>query len=285
MGTRLGLLIDDRGQAWSDDAPELYRRLGCQAAGFDLAGYAVRNLGFVHLRPHSCGMRVDLRASCFTTESLITTLYAIADRQPPRILLASFTGEQWRYEICSDIGFFTKRAQALAAGEPVRSKRLFAFDLDAKALRSSRYRAVRPMLKHWRSARGRMDEGFDAIFNETFFQERATLVRSVGRESRFVFEHFGAGIKTMTPDELMQLKGRDICDVHDREYGAWVAESFAEAAFGQRPRVAAIRAAIKTSEGLTVLGTYSRVLLPWRRGADETFVLGISVLRERSIVR
>ena len=282
MTGRIGVLIDDQGVVWADDAPELMRQLGRREAGFDLAAYAVRNLGWIHLRAHGVNLRASLREGMFNHEALIGALYQIVEWAPQRIMASVFLGEDWSYKIFSKIGEFTGYLEAMAVGEPTVPGRLFAFEHDVTVLRSPEYTAVRPMLSYWRRSRGEMGEGFSEIVCGKFFQQRATLVRKAS-PTRLVCEHVGIGIKALRPCEALRMLGRDMGDAPDSEYSQWVAESFAEAAAGERPRIASIRARINTSDGGALNGSYCRVLLPWRRGTD-TMVLGMSILRDRSVV-
>jgi len=283
MTGRAGLLIDDRGEVWADDCPVLMHRLGRKEPDFDLVGYAVRNLGFIHLLPNGANLRVSAREKLFSPEALITALYWIVDCRPQRIMLAVFTGETWTYKIFPNIGLFTAYAERMAAGEPTVPGRLFAFKQDAKVLRCRDFAPVRPVLAHWRAARGCMDEDFSKIFRGKFLQQRGVLVRRISPSAGFTIEHFGVGIRTMLPCEALRMVGREVGDAPDAEYSKWVADSFAEAAADERPRIETVRARINISGGAAIDASYHRVLLPWRRGTD-TMVLGMSILRERSLV-
>ncbi|HUK07725.1 MAG TPA: hypothetical protein VLX09_07660 [Stellaceae bacterium] len=283
MTGRTDVLIDDRGSVWPDDSPSLLDRLGCRASDFDVAGYAVRNLGFIHVRAHGAGVRVALRRKMFSYETLIAALYEIVDWAPRRILLAVLSDGAWSLQMCATLGMFTARAEALAAGEPLTTKRWFAIEHDPKILYSRDYSVIWPMLACWRASRGKMGDAFFQIFRGKFYQQRATLVRRASNSSPWIFEHFGTGIKTVRPCEALALVGSEMTQTPDPEYGSWVAESFAEAGAGRRPRVESVRAKIRTWDDATIDASYSRVLLPWRRGADD-LVLGMSILRDRSLV-
>jgi len=92
-----GILIDDRGESWSDNSPDLARRLGYREPDFDAVAYAVRNLGFIHVRRHEEGVRVSLRSGTFSLLTLAAALYVLIDRRPRRIVLSVFWGEEWSY--------------------------------------------------------------------------------------------------------------------------------------------------------------------------------------------
>src|SRR5512135_3095409 len=146
-GKRAGMLIDDRGEAWAENTDALAVRLGCREPDFDLAGYAVRNLGFIHVRDREGGIRVALRAGRFSLLTLASALFKLADRRPRRILLAVFWGEDWSYELFSSIGAFTERAEDLAAGEPVvRRPAWLAAERDIASLAAPAYQRLRPLV-------------------------------------------------------------------------------------------------------------------------------------------
>lgn len=283
MTGRVGLLIDDKETVWADDSPELLRRLGHREASFDLAAYAVRNLGYIHLEPRGENLSVSLRQGAFSHETLIATLYQIVDQAPQRIMLRVFSGEDWSYEIFANLGPFTARAEAIVAGEPLTTKRWLAFRHDTRVLRSREYAAFRPMFAYWKACRARMGNDFEEIFRGSFFQQRGTLARKASRSLRFMYECFGTGIRTMLPCESLCMVGRDIDDAPDIEYARWVAESLAETVADGQPRIETIRARINLSDGGAIKTSYNRVLLPWRRGTD-AMIMGLSILRERSVV-
>jgi hypothetical protein len=284
-GPGTGILIDDRGEAWPDNSEMLARRLGYREPDFDAPAYAVRNLGFIHVRQHEEGVRVSLRSGTFSLLSLTATLYLLLDRQPPRIVLAVFWGEDWSYEMFTSLGPFAERTEDLAAGEPVAGRpRWLAVEKNLDALRLPAFDRVRPVVDLWKASRGRLSEDFYRTLSASDLMHRILLLRRLPRSSRLVYEHFGGGIKVMKPCEAFTMIGRDAHEVADKEYGGWVAECYGRAASRHRLRLEAVRATVRTSEAATLRVRYDRLLMPWRRTDADLFVLSVSMRRQLSTV-
>jgi hypothetical protein len=278
-----GILIDDRGEPWSDNSPELARRLGYREPDFDAPGYAVRNLGFIHVKLHEEGMRVSLRSRSFSLLALTALLYVLIDRRPRRIVLAVFSGEDWSYEMFTNIGSFVERAEDLAAGEPIAGRpRWLAVQKKLDALNRPEFARVRPIVSQWRSSRGQLSEEVFDTLSQSGLLQRTFLLRRLPGTTRLVYEHFGSGIKVMKPCESFKMIGCDAHDVHDREYGSWVAGCYDRALTRRRLRLDAARATVRTP-GATLRVRYDRLLMPWRAGRD-LYVLSISMRRELSTV-
>jgi hypothetical protein len=280
-----GILIDDRGESWPDNSPELARRLGYRDPDFDAPAYAVRNLGFIHVRLHEEGVRVSLRSGTFSLLTLAAALYTLIDRRPRRIILAVFWGDDWSYEMFTALGSFAERAEDLAAGEPIAGRpRWLAVEKKLEALELPAFEKVKPVVDLWRANRGRLSEELYQVLRATDLLQRAVLIRKLPRSSRLVYQHFGGGIKMMRPCETFVMIGRDAHDVPDREYGIWVADHYGEALSRRRLRLDGMRATVGTSQSGTLRVRYDRLLMPWRGGTSDLFVLGLSIRRELSTV-
>jgi len=280
-----GVVIDDRGDTWDDEPRMLAARLGYREADFDVLGYAVRNLGFIHIAVREGGVRVALRASRFSLVSLASTLFKLADLRPRRILLAVFWGEDWSYEMFSSIGAFTERAEDLAAGEPVvRRPAWLAAERDIASLAAPTYERLQPLVRLWREQRGALPGDLPQVLFSADLLHRSVLVRQRRKTSRLTVEHFGAGIKMLRPCEGMLAVGRDLNDLPDGAYGDWVADSYARALAGRRIRLDGVRATLKNSEATKIRVRYDRLLMPWRASGGDGFVLSVSMRRELSTV-
>src|SRR5690242_7678252 len=103
-----GLLIDERGEAWPDDAPP--PALAAAARG-DLASFAVREGGCIHLRAQEGGMRVALRPGGFGQLAFAGALLALERRGATRVVLALATPVGWSHEIFADLWSFAERVE------------------------------------------------------------------------------------------------------------------------------------------------------------------------------
>src|ERR1700732_889931 len=107
------VMLDDRGELWNAESVELRRPLGDEHPNFNVAEYAVRNLGFIELyvRPHS--LQVTCRPESLNPVSIIGLRYLLVDLQPRRIVLKLFR-DGWQYEIVAGIDHAVDKIEALA---------------------------------------------------------------------------------------------------------------------------------------------------------------------------
>src|SRR5690348_7505603 len=106
-----GVLIDDKGRRCPDCSWEVARRIGYRHPTLDLPAFAVRERGFMHIRPQQEGVRVALHAGAFRLETLGGALYDIKERGARRIILATFANGEWFYEILTGVWEFAARAE------------------------------------------------------------------------------------------------------------------------------------------------------------------------------
>jgi hypothetical protein len=275
-----GILIDDKGRRWPDCSWQVARRIGYRHPTLDLAPFAVRERGFIHIRPQPEGVRVALHAGAFGLETLGGALYEVKESNTRRIILSVLSNGDWFYEMLSSIWEFAARAEQLIAGGPIEPRHPWiAAERDLAALSLPPFSKLRPLLELWESNRGRMPAGFETSLHRFGLLPRAILVREPPRTSRLVFAHFGAGIECVPSGESARLVDHEMHDQPDRDYGAWVAKNYAAAIAGHCPRLQSIRAKIRVSETVTAQGRYDRLTLPWQGASGERFAVGISLTR------
>jgi hypothetical protein len=280
-----GILIDERGRRWPDRSWELMRRLGRVDPKLPLSTFAVRERGFIHIRPQGNGARVALRVGGFELATLAGALYELKERHFPRIILAMLVEEEWLYEMVGGVWEFAERAEQLLAGGPVTVRHPWlAADRDLAALGLPDFALVRPLVELWRSVRGRLPDDMDALLFRLGLLPRALFVRQPPGSSRLVYAHFGSGIEFMRPCETLLMVGRDIDELPDREYGSWTAHDYAESLSARRPRLQSIRATIRMSQTTAAQGRYDRLTLPWRGRGNDDFLMGISLTRKHRCV-
>jgi len=117
-----GILIDDDGEPWRLDSPELARRVGCRDPRLGLVDFAVTERGFIHVRPIEAGVRVALRPGAFSPVTLAGALQVLNDIGPRRILLVVGSGDNRAVELFSSIFEFVERAEHLASDPPIEVK-------------------------------------------------------------------------------------------------------------------------------------------------------------------
>jgi hypothetical protein len=276
-----GLLIDDRGRPRSADARGLadYVRRGELDANPVVR--AVKDFGFVFLREGDTGTGIWLRAGGFSLLTLTSTLFMLADRRPSRILLAAYSEEEWSYELFSDLGSFAERAEDLAAGKRIvdRSPWL-AVPRDITSLRMPQYHRFLPVARLWRDNRGSVSDELEHMLKNSELLSHSTLARQHSSSSSLTIEHYGSGSVMLRPCEGLLAVGRDLRELPDRPYGAWITDGYNRAISDQRIKLENVRAQFRTSQNRTIRTRYDRILLPWRGRGGESLVLSITANRK-----
>jgi hypothetical protein len=275
-----GILIDDKGRRWPDRSWEVASRIGYRHPTLDLAAFAVREHGFIHIRPQNEGARVAVHVGRFRLETLGGALYELKERSPRRIILAMFADGEWSYEMMAGIWELAHRAEPLIAGGPIESRHSWlAAERSLAALSLPTFAQMRALAQFWKTSRGRLPEPLDDSLARFDLLQRAILVRQPSRSSRLVFALIGTGIECVGPGQSALLVDRDVHDQHDRAYGAWVARCYAENLNAGRARLQSVHATVRLSETMEAQGRYDRLLLPWRGPSDERFLMSVSLTR------
>jgi hypothetical protein len=283
-----GVLIDQKGRIWPDNAWDLAVRIGYKDPRSDIPGFAVRERGFVHIAPRENGVRVTLRERRFSVVSFTGAMLELRRRKAAQIVLCvlgdSDAGPSYR--IFTDLHDFCAEVEPLAAGKPleIRLPRLSELR-STKVLHLAPFAAARPMVQLWERTRGEFtDEVRRAVFCSAMLP-RTVLVRKSASSSRLITEHVGSSIGVMNPCRAILNVGQDFSEHHpDRAYGAWVTESYAQTLWSRRIRVESVRALINTEAAATFRTRYDRVLIPWYSRESDTFALALSIRRETPVL-
>jgi hypothetical protein len=276
-----GMLIDPRGRVWPDDSWELARRVGYKDARDDVATFAVRERGFVHLRPRTDGMHVALREGRFNLTAFAGLMLELGRTKPPRILLSVLGEGLPTFRIFFDLHDFGAEVEPLLAGKAIeiRVPRL-SERRNRRVLNLPTFACARPIVDLWEQTRGELSGDIDGALIAGGVRDRMILLRQLPKSDRFSTEHFGSSITYMKPDDIL---GRDIRQQHDVEYGVWMGQGYADVLWSHRLLVESCRAQIRTKAGTTVHAHYDRVLMPWRCKNGGLFAMCISIQRATPI--
>jgi hypothetical protein len=280
MSMRGGILIDRKGRVWPDDSGDLARRIGCRSARDDVATFAVRERGFVHLRPREDGMHVALRERRFNLTAFAGLMLELGRSKPPRVLLRVLTDDAPKFQLFTDMHDLCAHLERLTQGQPleVRVARL-AERRNLRVLTLPTFAPARAIVDLWERARGELTDEVHHALHAGGLLPRTIIVRQSSHGSRLVTEHFGSGIMILKPCEALLAVGRDLQDQPDKDYGAWIAEAYAETLWRRRVRVESCRALVRTSAATTLRTRYDRVIMPWHAQRD-LFVMCLSIQRE-----
>jgi hypothetical protein len=278
----VSILIDEEGRSWVANDPALARRLGYRDARVDFAQFAVSERGFIHIRSIEDGVRVTVQPGAFSRVALAGALQALNDITPPRVLLVSRIGAETQAELFTSVFAFIERAEQLAADPPIEIKvPRYAVRRHLRNLATPPFAMVRPIIDLWKDRRGEFDEEVLQAIEAQGLMHRMILVRKAAANAMLVTEHVGPGIMIMRPCESLLIVGRDFYEHHrDREYGAWVADAYAETLWRRHPRLESVRATIRTGTAASLKVRYDRLIVPWRAGDNDLFAIAVSIQRE-----
>jgi hypothetical protein len=276
-----GVLIDGRGRVCPDNSWDLATRIGYKDPSLNVAAFAVRERGFIHIAPREKGVRVSVRERRFNLVAFAGAMLELRRLQPEQIVLCASGEGGPSYRIFANLHDFCAEAEQLAESKlEVRLPRLCE-QRATKVLHLAPFAAARPLLQLWERNHGEFtDEVREAVTGGELFA-RSVLVRKAADSARLIAEHVGCGIGIFRPCETLRNAGRDFRDCHpDRAYGDWVSESYEHTLCMRRIRVESVRAQINT-DGADRLWRYDRVLIPWRSSrTGDWYATALSIRRE-----
>ena len=276
-----GLLIDDKGRTWPDNSWDLARRINYADPSVDVAAYAVRQRGFIHIRPQDNAVRVTARERRFNLTCFAGAMLELGRMKPSRIMLCLVTDGAPEFRVFADVHDFCGHLEALAKGKPleIRIPRL-SEPRNPKVLTLPPFAKVQPIVSLWKQMRGELTQEVHEAVRAGGLDQRMILVRRPRRSRRLITEHLGSAIMVLRPCESLLMVGREFGEHPDGDYGAWVVESYDETCWHRRPRVESVRALVRTSKTMTLRTRYDRVLIPWRSKGDDLLIMGVSVQRD-----
>src|SRR5215469_711225 len=150
-----GIVVDDKGELWADDAPELGRRLGRSDFGSPWAIGVVRDHGFIHIRRTIDGVRITLRLGRFSLAALVGTIQAVYDLHPPCIIAHLLTDSGSTYERFTSVAEFVTYVEGLADDwTPSARQSRIVIARDLRGLNQSIFDTAREVFTLWKDRRG-----------------------------------------------------------------------------------------------------------------------------------
>lgn len=279
-----GFLIDDKGRSWPDNSWELAKRIGYHDPRRDIAAYAVEECGFIHIRPQDGAVRVALCERRFNLTSFTGAMLALGRMKPSRIILSAQRSDRRGtpvFHVFMDLHDFCSHTEPLAAGKPIEIRHALLVETRGlHVLNYPSFAGARPIAYLWKQTRGEFSTDIERALVAGGVRERMILARQLSRSERLITENVGVGINFLRGCDII---GRDLEQQPDQRYGAWMAQTYAEALRSRRLRVESCRAQIRTSTATTLRVAYDRVLIPWRSKGGEFFAMCISLQRAEPV--
>jgi hypothetical protein len=279
-------LIDDCGKWWPSPSAELQARLGYPDPDFDLAGYAVRNLGHVEVKIDDARRAIAFRPFCVKNHAIREVMAHLSAAGEGPIVLRYFV-DKWQEETLASPSQAIERLSSLAnierqrTGLPVYA----AMRRSLTDLARPDFQAFEPLFRKWRVQLHRFgDQSVDFLVRYNMLSRTVIASRdSASREP--VFNFIGDGFSFYEPDWGLKAIGDPIADQPDRDYGRWTSKIYGEVIDGNQAVLEDVDARIWGGPGLgTRHSRYSRLLLPWETTTGERIVTCVSFLSANSNV-
>lgn len=280
----LHVVYDENGRIWTASSPELKEALGYTVGDFDVAGFAVRCLGWVEVR-HSPGrlhLRIAPRVAQPKAVDALCHVLALAGQVD--VSLTVRDGQAWLEEVHVSPAAALGRIEALARGpEAATGRRFLSTPQPISVLFRDKQRYLLNMLQEARGLLGTTDVAAAVRFAAADATGRTSIATGTpgrnGERPQWAWEHIGSAIRFYTPEERARLLGSDIRKAPDAEYGDWCAEAYDRVVARGEPLIEDVRALVLRKTGAPVESRYRRMLVPFTDVGGKSIVLVTSDFR------
>lgn len=273
-------LIDDAGKWWQSPSADLQARLGYQDPDFDLAGYAVRNLGHVELKIEAARRAIAFRPYCVNNRAIQEVIGHLASAGEGPIILRYFV-DKWQEETLDGPREAVERLGLLANLDRQRGgmPAFVSTQRNLADLARPEFQAFEPLFRKWRVQLHRFgDQTVDFLVRYNLLSRTVIASRNTATREP-VFKFIGDGFSFYESDWGLKAIGEPIANQPDRDYGRWTAKIYENAIDGDQPVLEDVDARIWGGPGLgTRHSRYRRLLLPWTTSSNEKVVTCISFL-------
>ncbi len=274
----LPALIDDQGTLWPAHSADLSVAVGRDRPREPLARHVVKSKGFIHLEGHGAAVEIEFHLDSVSPLALIGLLYWLHDNPDCTVILRAIDRQRPpqlfrdRHQIVSELGRMLQGVGARPR-QPVPR-----FASTALAIERS------PFASRWSAARAVMQLGAREI----------TTGEMLGHlfDGLFVISEFDAGIgefriRQMGPAHgrfdasfCAAARGKTFADVHDHEFGRWVADAHNRIRDTTEPVVERVDAAVLLPHRPRERFVYTRLMLPVRSPAGAQWIVSASTFVE-----
>lgn len=279
----LSVFVSDNGQLLQPG--DLRWILDYPYPDFDLANYAIRNLGFAQFKLDANGARLKLRADLFTKPCFERIVRLVVEQRVSRLVI-EHEREGEPAEVLLNTNDIVARLDFLRGTTPGESPRqsFILETLDLGRLGHLKRRQMSEAYRSWLQCHGRLPGDFEPLKRVGGFQGGHLLVSLKGQDQAIV-EDWPNSIRCYSPNQIAGLMGRDLSEQPDNRFGQWSSKPYYEVVSRQAARLDLVEAVIHPPGGLPMISRYERLLLPWRTGSGEFWVSGTSQTRSRRLLR
>ena len=266
------LLIDDAGIEWPGTSRKLREAFGSPYSGSEFVDYAIANLGFVGIDNYGASCQLRLRPSLISEACWRGVTRWLRRAQSERVVVSSL-GAGWSYELIRSTDVALRRIEAMIA----QAENARPDDFLSRSPRLDELHPASPLsqiVRNWSSLSAPSGQRVLKQLVLDALGDRYVMVGKAANSERLTFQAFGDGL--FAPYETWRTcaVGAPIEEQPDRQYGRWVAASYAEAFKANEPRIADIDAIVRWPHSGRSRMRYKRLIVPLRDSAGLPVLLG-----------
>ncbi len=274
------VVYDENGRVWPAGSHEFRDLLGASAAAdFDMASFAVRNLGWIEVRHEPGRVHVRLAPRMAQTKAL-GALYDLLTALPTLAVVLHVRNEQsWDEEPCASGIYAAERISSLVSKvELLGTQRFVALRRPLSVLFRDKHSSLVDVLYRTRALEQGNDVDALVGFAESDPTGKTGFAVGVsghgqGRRNGWSTGHIGRNIVCYTDEERRSLVGTDIRKGPDRDYGGWCQLAYDRAEAAGEPVVEDVRALILQRKAPPMELCYRRLLFPFKNARGKVFIL------------
>ncbi len=278
------LLIDDEGSVNDSRSLNLRTKLHAVQIGDAFSDYAIRNLGFVAIQPAQKSVHIRLRPSHVSPVAFAGLMYWLADQQPERVMLATLDRDDWQHQMLGNSDTAAvKIAQIVNRAQRRHDENFLAAERQIDDLAPDHpLRQLYEARAQLQDAMARLDLDLVNQVMGTHVGGRFSVSQADPELKRIVLASVGHGFAAEAGYWMRRAVGNRMEDMPDARYGAWAADTHAQAIRSGMPQLNDIDIIVQWPSEKPRRYRTKRLLLPMR-DCDNRHVVLSATLPDSSI--
>ena len=273
------VVYDENGRVWGARSYEFRDLLGATAtADFDMAEFAVRNLGWIEVR-HEIG-RVHIRlAPRMVQAKALDSLYDLLTCLPTlSVVLHVRRGQAWETEQRLSGLDAAERITALVAKvDAFGTQRFVALRQPLSVLFRDKQSNLIDMLYKTRDLQQSDDLSAMIRYAESDPTNSTSIAQSIdagriGTRTGWGIGHLARALRLYSDEDRRNIIGSDLRNGVDREYASWCYLGYERAEAAGEPVVEDVRALVLRRNAAPLESTYRRILIPFKGIGGKLFI-------------
>ncbi|MCW0233062.1 MAG: hypothetical protein OJJ21_05635 [Ferrovibrio sp.] len=273
----MNYLIDPQGHWWRWPSATLAERLGHADPDFDLAGYAVRNLGYVWLIVEEQVTLMQFRAGMVSPAAVSSLKPYLRKAVAAKPVALVFYASGWLEEAFIKAAPLLARLDELAPlAEPRMRDQFIALSHQPREWLYHAHQHLSSLFELWRFEGGVFSKPVQRYLDNSGLIERTVFITP--RDNELYVTASGSGFTIYDSFQMNRVAGRRISDQPDRAYGSWVEASYRTCFDSGRPAMDDVDAIIEEPDHDPRRRRYQRMILPWQQADGSRMLTGSSLL-------